>query len=184
MNDTFLNRAINIVNNLTPEDLEKSMEEFGISFERKTMNKIKGFSWDGIDEKYKWVAQDEDGWIYVYTEKPPIDYHNKRWGDFIGEPNYICCKQVMKINSPKDFTKMCFPREEKVINNPSEFNRKNFEAYVQSSFNTCLDVFHATKMLDEFEDYLKSPDKISPDVKEAIMLLVKNGYTINKENKQ
>lgn len=66
MNNAFLNKALNIIDNLTPEDLEKSMEEFGIPFERKTMNKIKGFSWDGIDMKYI-------GYLHIDTIKLALE---------------------------------------------------------------------------------------------------------------
>jgi len=54
------------------EEVEIVTKQDYLDYWRNKMNKIKGFSWDGIDEKYTWVAQDFDGDIYVFNGKPVL----------------------------------------------------------------------------------------------------------------
>lgn len=79
------------------------------------MNQIKRFSWDGIDEKYKWVAQDYNGDIYVYTDKPTVDLETELWNNTNSEVPYIDCQFIRRFDSDNyihNWQELCFPREE------------------------------------------------------------------------
>ncbi|MBC9130691.1 hypothetical protein FcAc13_05135 [Frischella sp. Ac13] len=51
--------------------------------------------WAMIDEEWKWVAKDEEGWIYFYTDEPYISSSKYCWNVYEGDWS----KSILAINA-------------------------------------------------------------------------------------
>lgn len=51
--------------------------------------------WDVIEDKWQWAAMNQNGGVYVYPDKPQIDWENPYWSQ---EDDWYRVDEVLKID--------------------------------------------------------------------------------------
>jgi hypothetical protein len=123
--------------------------------------------WDGIDSKYKYIAKDMDGIVYVYTNEPILTTAN--WRSYFNNDGHYYAVVICDLLADVDWKHSLRVRPEPNIENKTYTSEQLTAFFVY--FNDDIKLEHLDSFL--INDYKKEENQ-------AVKLLIGLGYTVTK----